>query len=179
MCDPTSIAAATMAVASAGSQYMQHEQAEAQAERQTQMYERNKQNTYEALGQKYGDINARQSQEQQAAAEKKEEITRKARSEMASARVKAGESGVTGNSVDMALRDISGAAARDRSTVDKNLDWTMGQMQRQKTSSHTNAKNRVNSVQPGQEPSDTALGLGIANSAAQGYMQYSSVKPQS
>lgn len=179
MCGAGAIAAATMAITSAGSMYMQHEQAEAQADYQDTMYQRNRENSYDALSQRYGDIGTRQSQEQQAASERKEEVTRKARAEMATARVMAGESGVSGNSVDMALRDISGAAARDRSTVDQNLEWTLGQLQRQKTSSQTNAKNRINSVQPGQEPSDSALGIGLVNTAAQGYMQYDSVKPNS
>ncbi|WP_189468409.1 virion core protein, T7 gp14 family [Litchfieldella qijiaojingensis] len=173
------IAATTMAVASAGSMYVQHEQAEARAEYQSEMYQRNKQNSYDALAQRYGDIGERQSQEQQAAAERKEEVTRQARAQMATARVMAGESGVSGNSVDTALRDISGAAARDRSTIDQNLEWTLGQLQRQKQSSRTGTVNRINSVQPGQKPSNLALGLGAASSAAQGYMQYDSVKPES
>lgn len=179
MCEPMTIAATAMAVTQGASQIMQYQQADAQAEYQNEMFEKNRERSYDALARRYGDIGDRQSQEQQAAAERKEELTRQARAKMASARVAAGESGVTGTSVDLALRDISGAAARDRSTVDQNLDWTMQQLQRQKTSAQSNAVNRITSVRQGQKPSSTALGINLANTAAQGAMQYDSVSPKS
>ena len=178
MCTPTSIAAGAMFATSAASQYQQYQVAGAQAEQQTKLYEQNRTNSYKALAQEYGDIGARQSQEQAASAERKEEIARQERAERASAIVRAGESGVRGTSVALGLGDISGAAARDRSTVTRNLEWTMGQLQRRKASAQTSTINRINSMQTGSAPSKSALGLGIVNSGASSYMAYESSKPK-
>jgi len=178
MCEPVTIMAATMFATSAASQYQQYQVAGAQAEQQTKLYEQNRTNSYKALAQEYGDIGARQSQEQAASSERKEEIARQERAERASAIVRAGEAGVSGNSVALGLGDISGAAARDRSTVTRNLEWTMGQLQRRKASAQTSTINRINSMQTGSAPSKSALGLGIVNSGASSYMAYESSKPK-
>ena len=178
MCEPMTIMAATMFATSAASQYQQYQVAGAQAEQQTKLYEQNRTNSYKALAQEYGDIGARQSQEQAASSERKEEIARQERAERASAIVRAGEAGVSGNSVALGLGDISGAAARDRSTVTRNLEWTMGQLQRRKASAQTSTINRINSMQTGSAPSKSALGLGIVNSGASSYMAYESSKPK-
>lgn len=177
MCNPA-LAAAGMFATSAASQYGQYQAAQAQASMQNAIYDRNRQNAFRALAQEYGDISYRQSQEQQAAAEHKEEIARAERAQRASAIVRAGEAGITGLTPGMILRDISGAASRDRSTVSRNLEWTLGQLQRSKASAQTNTINQINSMQRGQSPSRLALGIGVANSAANSYMQYQSVKPQ-
>jgi hypothetical protein len=168
-----------MFATSAASQYQQSQAAEAKAEQQTKLYDQNRKNSYKALAQEYGDIGARQSQEQAASAERKEEIARQERAERASAIVRAGEAGVSGTSVSLGLGDVSGAAARDRSTVTRNLEWTMGQLQRRKASAQTGTINRINSMQKGSAPSKSALGIGIANSAASSYMNYESTKPKS
>lgn len=179
MCEPMAIAATAISTASSMyGQYQQHEMAEKQAEAQTEMYRQNRERTYEALGRQYGDINQRQSQEQQKATEDKEEINRQARADMARARVQAGESGIYGNSVKAGLRDISGAAARDRSTINRNLDWTLSSLQNQKQSARSSSVNRINSVQPGQKPSNGALAAGLASTAAEGAMSMSSMQPQ-
>lgn len=178
MCGVTAVAAATMAITSAASAYGQYQTAEAQAEYQNERYEQNKKNANEALAQKYGDIGVRQQQEQDAAAQRREDLSREAAAKRATSRVAAGEAGISGNSVAMALGDISGAAARDRSNVNANLDWTLGQLQRQKQSARTQTKGQINSVQQGQEPSKAALGVNLANTAASSYMQYDQVKPQ-
>lgn len=178
MCEPTTIAAGVMAVTSAASAYGQYQTAEAQAEYQNERYEQNKKNANEALAQKYGDIGARQQQEQEAAAQRREDLSREAAAKRATSRVAAGEAGISGNSVAQALGDISGAAARDRSNVNANLDWTLGQLQRQKQSARTQTKGQINSVQQGQKPSKAALGVNLANTAASSYMQYDSVAPK-
>ncbi|WGI26596.1 hypothetical protein QEN58_05930 [Halomonas alkaliantarctica] len=182
MCDPMSIAVTAMTVVSTGAQmYGQQQQYEAAAQRaeaQNKMYAQNRQNTYKALGREYGDINTRQSQEQQLATEEKEQRTRESRSQMARSRVAAGEAGISGNTVHLGLRDIGGAAARDRSTIDRNLNWTLGQLQRQKQSRQTAAVNRINSVSKGQPPSRGAALAGMASTAASGVTQAASLQPQ-
>lgn len=182
MCDPVSIASTAMTVVSTGAQMygqqQQYEMAAQRAEAQNKMYTQNRQNTYKALGREYGDINTRQSQEQQAATEEKEQRTREARSQMARARVAAGEAGITGNTVHLGLRDIGGSAARDRSTIDRNLNWTLGQLQRQKQSRQTAAVNRINSVSKGQPPSKGAALAGMASTAASGVASMASMQPQ-
>ena len=154
MCDPVSIASTAMTVVSTGAQMygqqQQYEMAAQRAEAQNKMYTQNRQNTYKALGREYGDINTRQSQEQQAATEEKEQRTREARSQMARARVAAGEAGITGNTVHLGLRDIGGSAARDR----------------------------FNSVSKGQPPSKGAALAGMASTAASGVASMASMQPQ-
>ena len=181
MCEPMTIAAVAMAVGTASSMYgqqQQYEMAAQRAEAQNKMYARNRENAYKSLGAEYGDINTRQSQEQQRAVEEKEQRTREARAKMARARVAAGEAGITGNTVSLGLRDISGAAARDRSTIDRNLNWTLGQLQRQKQSRRTAAVSRINSVSKGQKPSQGAYIAGMASTAAEGASSMASMQPQ-
>lgn len=96
---------------------------------------------------------------------------------MARARVAAGEAGITGKSVHLGLRDISGAAARDRSTIDRNLDWTLSQLQRRKQSARTSTINRINSVPKGQEPSRGTALAGMASTAAGGTASLASMQP--
>lgn len=179
MCEPVTIAAGLMAVTSAAGQYQSFKAAEAQAEYQNDYYEQNKQQANAALAQQYNDIGIRQQQEQVAARQQKEEIGRQARADMATARVAAGAAGVSGLSVERGLRDISGAASRNYSNIDQNLDWTMGQLERQKKSVQTGTASRISSVQKGQQPSKMALGIGLANTAASGYMQHDSLAPKS
>lgn len=175
MCEPMTIAATTMAVASSVTQY---QTASAKADAQTDMYEQNRENANQALARQYGDISERQSQEAQAAGEAKGRETREARSQMARARVASGESGVTGNSVRLGLRDIGGAAARDRSTIDRNLSWTLSGLQQDKRSARTSTVNKINSVSPGQQPSQAALALNVGSQVAGGYMKAQNIKPK-
>ena len=159
MCEPMTIAATAMAVQTGVGmmqQNMQYDMAAQRAEAQNQMYKKNRENAYQALGRQYGDIGERQSQEQQRAAEEKEQRTREARAQMARARVAAGEAGITGNSVRLGMREISATASRDRSTIDRNLDWTLSQLQRRKRGAKTSTINRINSMQTGQAPSEGA-----------------------
>ncbi|APX92576.1 hypothetical protein BWR19_06250 [Halomonas sp. 1513] len=179
MCEPVAIATTALSV---GSQmYGQHQQykvASAQADAQNQMYAQNRQQTYEALGDQYADVGIRQSQEQQTSRDSQEEVTHQARAAMATARVSAGEAGVSGSSVRMGLRDIGASAARDRATLDRNKDWTIGQLQRQKTGLQSSASNRISSLPRGQSPSTSAALVGMAGTAAQGYANHQSMQPK-
>lgn len=175
MCNPTLIVAGVMTAASSVQQY---QTASAQADYQEKKYEQNKKAANEALAQKYGDIGARQQQEKQAAAERRQDLSREEAAKRATTRVAAGEAGISGNSVGRALGDISGAASRDRSTVDANLDWTLGELQRSKQSARAQTKGQIGSMSRGQQPSKVALGVNLANTAASSYMQYDQMKPQ-
>lgn len=178
MCGLAAAMAGTMALTSAAGQYQSYQAAEAQADYQNKVYEQNRRDSYAALARQYTDMGTQQLQQQEAAAQQKEDIARQARAQMASSRVAAGEAGISGISVNLGLRDISGAASRDRVNVDQNLQWSLADIQRQKLSAQTGAVNQINSVSKGQRPSKAALGIGLANSTAASYMQYESVKPK-
>lgn len=181
MCGVAAVTAAMMVVSTASQmygQYQQYQLAGAQAAAQNAMYEQNQRSAYEAMARQYNDIGTRQAQEQQKAAEDRMEVTRQARAAMARARVAAGESGITGTSVRLGLQDISGAAARDLSTIDRNLNWSLTSLQQQKHSLQATTANRINSVAQGQQPSTGALVAGLGASAAQGYLSYQSVQPK-
>lgn len=181
MCEPMTIAATMMGVQTVTSmmgQQTQYAAQKQQAEAQNRMYEQNRTNAYKALGHQYGDIGTRQDQEKVAVAEQKEQRAREARAQMARARVASGEAGISGNSVRIGMRDISGAASRDFSTMDRNLSWTLAQLQTQKRSARTSTINQINSVQKGQKPSSSARYLGMASTAAQGATQIATMQPK-
>lgn len=173
MCSPTLAVTTALTVASTAVSYQQQtKQAEAQAEYMQQ----SQQNSYTALNEQYEDIGAREQQEQASASQDRDKIERERRAKMATARVASGEAGILGNSIDLGLRDISGAAARDTSTVNTNLDWTLQSMQRQKKSAATQTQSQINSMQPTQGPSNIATGLELANIGAKTYGQYQANK---
>lgn len=177
MCSPTAMIATSMVVG-AGQQYMQYQQQSAMASAQSRRYEKNQDNAYEAMSQQYIDIGQRQQQEQQKALQDKEKIARERRAKMATSRVAAGEAGIRGLSVEQGLRDISGAASRDITNVNTNLDWTMQSLQKKKESVRSGTTNRINSMSPGQKPSKAAAGLGLASTGIKAYGQYGSIAPK-
>lgn len=105
------------------------------------------------------DVNLRAIQEHEAAAQQIDVAARQTTTALASARLSAGEAGVTGASVDALLNTVSADGARAASDVKLNEQNTMQQLERQKAGISAEADSRVNGVP---KSSPLALALGIA-----------------
>ncbi len=111
----------------------------------------------------------RMLQEQIAAGNDKIDIEREARAAKATAIAAAGESGVSGLSVDALLAEFDGRAAEGKSRIDQNTDWTMTQLNNEMKGIRANAEDRINSVQRAAKPSFFDAGLRIAGVGIDSY----------
>ncbi len=113
------------------------------------------------------DLDARELQDMLEAAQATDQITRQSQKLTSTATVSAGESGVTGQSVDELLNDVNAMAARNRTTVQTNLAMSQAQLQRNRDQTLANGQAQYNSVAPVKinKPNYLASVLGIASSA--------------
>lgn len=120
-------------------------------------------NTRQALQ----DLDARQLEEMLAAAQQQEQNTRTGNTNRSTAIVAAGESGVTGNSVDELLNDVQAQTTRNRGTIQTNSNITQAQLMRDRDQAIASGKSQYNSVQPQKinKPSYLSSILGIAGGA--------------
>jgi hypothetical protein len=140
---------------------------------QKEMYEQNAKNANESARRQYFDSNMRILQEKQAAALNKSDVTREARAATATARVAAGEAGVSGNSVDALLSEFMGRADDYKGRVNTQTDWSIAQINREKLGIQAQAKDRINSVQ---RPSFLDAGLRILGAGMDSYGVYQDQK---
>lgn len=171
MCDPISLAVGSFVVAgaSAVTSYQGQQQA---ASNQDAYRAANTTNANSAAVYDYQQIALRQMQEEEAAGTKNFDNMLGTRSKAATAEVSAGEAGITGLSVDSLIADIyqKGGTSSDR--LSRNKEMTLTQLNAEKNGVNATRVNRINSVQPGVQPSGLALGLNIAGAAvnsASGY----------
>lgn len=169
MCDPVTVAAATMTVASVGSAVSGYEGAKAQATMQNRMYEQNKLNAYSALRTDYQATQQRQMQEIEAASQQIEQRRLESLQQQATANVAAGEAGVSGFSVERVLRDIGAKASRDISTIEQNRDWGLSQLQNEMRGQRDRAVSRIFSVPKAMKPSALPYIFQGMGGAAQSY----------
>lgn len=169
MCDPVSITTATLGVLSA---YGQQSAAEANAAAQDNAYKQNRINALASMREDYKQVGTRQIQEADAAAQRTQERQAQARREEASARVGAGEAGITGISVEGILRDIAGLSLQDTDAINQGSDWNINQLQAEKSGISTATQGRISSQSKGSAPSKWSMGLGIATAGVNSYSGY-------
>jgi hypothetical protein len=174
MCEPTTIAAAAMAIASVGSAVSGYQAADAQADLQEKMYEQNKRNSYAAMRQGYITTQQRQAQEMEAASQQIQNRRLEAARQTATSNVAAGEAGVSGFSVERIMRDIGAMGGRDVSTIQQNRDWNVSQLQNQMLGLKNKTKSRIQSRSPGIDPSPVPYLLQGVKGVAGAYGTYSS-----
>jgi len=131
-----------------GSLIAQQQQASAQEEYNRRQYE-NTMNSYRA---NIAQTNLMQSQEQEAAAQKLQDNNIRAREASSRALVAAGESGVSGMSVDALMRDISFDQGRYNSSVRSNYDRASGAIQNQRENIYADAASAINGLKTPQMP---------------------------
>lgn len=169
MCDPVSIGMAAVGVIGA---VHQNNMAQDAADAQNAMYAANRDNSFDAMRTDYESTQMRQSQEQDAASQKKAERERQERKELSSASVAAAEGGVSGFSVDAIMADISAMSDRDISSIDRNKDWNIAQLGNEMAGIRNTTQSRINSVGRGTAPSGLSMGLNIASAGLNSASSY-------
>lgn len=173
MCDPITLTTLAISVASSAAGFVSEMQG---AAAQTQYAEQNKVNARVAYEDTTRAINEQQSQALEAAAADKFDTALEARSARATNAVAAGESGISGNTVDGLMRDIYAQQGRYEDRINENTDWSIAQLQQQKRGAGAQMVDRTNAVQPGQKPSFLNLGLKIAAAGIDSYGSYQKSK---
>jgi hypothetical protein len=174
MCEPTTIAVASLAVTAASgvANYMaQSAQADAQEDYNRQLQENAKQ-AY------LNDIEALRLQQDQDEGSAQDEIVKNqiaAREARARAKTAAGEAGVSGLSVDALLADYDRQEANFTDSVLANLGSRTQQRKAEENAAVTRYQSRYNSASPVSRPSMLNTGLNIAGQGlgiAQDYQRY-------
>lgn len=160
----------------AGSAVSSHMAQTRQANEQNAMHARNRANALASHGHTNVALGNRQIQEMDAANAEKFETALEGNRARATAKVAAGESGVSGLSVDGLLRDFYGREGRYNDRVDQNTEWTTNQLQLEKTSSGLQTVDRINSVPTAKRPSFLDAGLRIAGAGLDSFAAYKRFK---
>ena len=108
-------------------------------------------------------VNAELGLKEQAAAEEKIARGLEGRKKIATARTSAGESGVSGNSVDALMNELNASVLRGNTMTSRNFAIDQIGAKRQLESNRRTAQSRINSVA---KPSKAATGLQIAGTVA-------------
>jgi hypothetical protein len=149
-----------------------------QANAQNKAYVANAANANRAATAQYADTQMRMGQEQEAAAQQKQETARDARAARATALVTAGEAGVSGLSVAGLLQEFYGREGQFNANTDRNLQWTEQQLTNQMKGQQAQATDRINSVQRAQRPSFLDAGLRILGAGVDSYAEYKKTQQQ-
>ena len=160
MCEPTTALLVLSAASAAAGVYGQQQQAKAQNAYNDQQAK----NTMEAYRANLAQTNLMQSQEHAAATQKINENNRAAEAAKATALVSAGESGISGLSVDALLANLSGEQARYNESVNQNYENASMAIDNQRTNAQVNAASQINSLKTPQSPDylGAALRIGTA-----------------
>lgn len=163
MCEPATIA--MMALSAAGG-VMQQQAAVSAAKAQNAQYEANAKNAQKAMLQDAEQLNQRQAQEAEAAAQEKFRLEQEALKATGKAATSAGEAGVAGASVQRLMDSFERDKLTNQGTINRNLEMTTRQIATQRDSLMTTYESRKNSVQKGSAPSAGLAALQIGTSAA-------------
>lgn len=168
MCIPIAVAGLIISAASAAASiYAQNQQVKATNKSNEQQYE----NTMTAYRGNLQNIEATRGQLQADATNKFNENNAAARAANGTARVAAGEAGVSGLSVDALLRDLSGEAAYDNTNVEENYARQNGSLNVQRENAFNMAASGVNSIKSPAGVDYVGAGLKVAQSGVDYYAQ--------
>ena len=158
MCEPTTILAIASVASAAGTVVAQSQAADAQSAANQRQYE----NTMRAYRENVNQTNLMQQQEREGSLMKVEDNNMKARAAQSTAAVAAGESGISGLSVDALMGDISFDQGRYNSSVQTNFDRAEGAIRNQRENVYTSAASQINGLQTPAAPDYLGAGLRIA-----------------
>lgn len=175
MCDPVSLAAASMAMATV-STAAQFSAANDAANAKNDQNRRQYDNTLTSMRDNQAALSQQNQQEFAAAQQKAEDNNNRTRSVDATARVAAGENGISGNSVDALFREISGGGARNQSSIYENYLVTNSQIANQGKSMSNNITSQVNGLTNVAGPSALVAGLNIGSAGMNTYSSYKTGK---
>lgn len=168
MCDPLSIMSLAVSTASSVAGFAAESQA---AEDQNDLYERNRLAALQAFEDKQRSMNLQISQERESAALQKFDTALEGRAARATNTVAAGESGVSGITVDALARDFASREQRFNDRVDKQTDWTVSALEADKRGQSFEALDRINQQPRARKPSFVGAGLKIAAGGLNAYSQ--------
>lgn len=169
MClDPVSIGVMSFAL-SAASSVAGFAQKQQEADAQNARYQQNYVNSLAAARDNQQQITNRQMQEQEATAQKDNQILVEGAKRAADVSVSAAGGGVAGLSVDALLADVNRNVAQNRANLARNYEMTAAQLQEQKNSTVTQAESRINSVAQASSPSFAGTALEIAGAGIKAY----------
>lgn len=169
MCDPLSMLGFAVGAAQQAFSYAGNVQA---ANEQNRMYAENAKRANQNARDQMFQTQQRMLQEQEAAANEKIDVEREAREAKATAFTAAGESGVSGLSVDALMAEFDGRAVEHSDRVDQNTEWTLTQLNNEMKGIRFNAEDRINSVQRAAKPSFFDAGLRIAGVGLDSYNSF-------
>lgn len=161
MCDPFTLAAASLAITTAGTVAGVGAQV-ARASAQSKAQARQVDEINSATIANYDQLQARSVQEVEAASVQAQQNQIEAAKAKATALTAAGESGVSGLSVDALLRDLYGQEARFNSGVAVNLENTAESIETSAENVRREGKSQVNSLPAIDRPNYLGAGLRIA-----------------
>jgi len=164
MCDPVTMA--VLAVAQGAAQY---QEGVAQAQAQQSRFDANRLAANEARDLKVQTLNQRAIQEAEAASEEKMRLGIAALEGEGAALVAQGESGLSGNSMDLLLQDYEAQKLRGVTTINRNLENVEKQITLEKRGASAEAQSRTNSLQQGVMPNFLAAAVGTAANATAAY----------
>jgi hypothetical protein len=142
------------------------------ANEQNRMYAENAARANQRARDQMFQTQQRMLQEQASTANEKIDVQREARAAKATAMTAAGESGVSGLSVDALLAEFDGRQAEYEDRIDQNTEWTLTQLNNEMKGIRSNAEDRINSVQRAAKPSFFDAGLRIAGAGLNSYNSY-------
>ncbi|WP_404292410.1 hypothetical protein ACD578_08940 [Microvirga sp. RSM25] len=147
------------------------------AEDQNDLHERNRLAALQSFEDSQRAVNERISQEREKAALEKWDTALESRSAKATSDVAAGEAGISGITIDALARDFSSREQRFNSRVDKNTDWTVADLQAQKTGQAAQTLDRINAQPKARKPSFVGAGLRIAAGGIDAYSRHKKLNP--
>ncbi len=166
MCDPVSALMGISTAISVGGQLIQHAEQEEAAKK-------NEASARQSAANSIGLLTLRQQQERRAGAQTIYQMGLEAERAQAMNRVQAGESGVSGISVDLLTDDIERQRLMAEAGTRSNLKDTEDQLQQEKKVVKTNAQAQINSVP---KPNPWATGLRIGGTVAEGAGSYMRIR---
>lgn len=161
MCEPTTLAAAALAVSAAStaaSVYSQQQAANAHSKANQQAYD----SQMIAYNANIANANLMKTQEAENLSQKKIANNAQARRDMAKGTVSAGESGVGGVSVDALLAELGGAAGQANASAEQNYLRRDRAIEMDRMNAWAGTASAINSLKTPQEPDYIGAGLRIA-----------------
>ncbi len=176
MCEPTTmLAAASFAMTAMGSMSANSE-AQDQADAVNAAHEQNRVNALASMRNDYNQLSQRQGQERDAAGLEATKRKAQERSELSTARVGAGEAGISGLSVEGIMRDISSLSLKDTDAINQGADWKVDQLAAEMAGVRTSTKSRIDSQATASGPSGWSTAFEIGGAGINAYSGYKANK---
>lgn len=171
MCEPTTLAAASLAIGAA-SAYVSYDQQNKNAQYQQELNEYNNKLSARNAADNFNALQYNLNQERDAATEQLWRDDLEARRAEARTRVAAGESGIAGLTVDSLMREIKANQAMYASSINQNLQNSYGEADSTHRGIWNTYLSEVGNRPVAQKGSAPQLGLGIAGAGLKAYNSY-------